>query len=191
MKKFGLYSVVLAALLVGGCTQKTVQVDTSSDVSTSGYSQGDVDSKLNAMDNVVLDFVEGLSDGGDWRNDRVFSTMIDGKLVQVTSLYFPFDKFHLTPDMVTRAKANSSSIMAVGRDVKITIEGNTDEWGTDEYNYALGLKRANTTKEALVADGVNATTIAMVSFGEGNPVCTDKTQECWKMNRRADYKVLP
>ena len=191
MKKFGLYSVVLAALLVGGCKQKTVQVDTSSDVSTSGYSQGDVDSKLNAMDNVVLDFVEGLSDGGDWRNDRVFSTMIDGKLVQVTSLYFPFDKFHLTPDMVTRAKANSSSIMAVGRDVKITIEGNTDEWGTDEYNYALGLKRANTTKEALVADGVNATTIAMVSFGEGNPVCTDKTQECWKMNRRADYKVLP
>ncbi|MCK9338219.1 MAG: OmpA family protein [Arcobacteraceae bacterium] len=191
MKKFGLYSVVLAALLVGGCTQKTVQVDTSSDVSTSGYSQGDVDSKLNAMDNVVLDFVEGLSDGGDWRNDRVFSTMIDGKLVQVTSLYFPFDKFHLTSDMVTRAKANSSAIMAVGRDVKITIEGNTDEWGTDEYNYALGLKRANTTKEALITDGVNASTISMVSFGEGNPVCTDKTQECWKMNRRADYKVLP
>lgn len=191
MKKFGLYSVVLAALLVGGCTQKTVQVDTSSDVSTSGYSQGDVDSKLNAMDNIVLDFVEGLSDGGDWRNDRVFSTMIDGKLVQVTSLYFPFDKFHLTPDMVTRAKANSSAIMAVGRDVKITIEGNTDEWGTDEYNYALGLKRANTTKEALITDGVNASTISMVSFGEGNPVCTDKTQECWKMNRRADYKVLP
>lgn len=191
MKKFGLYSVVLAALLVGGCTQKTVQVDTSSDVSTPAHTQGDVDSKLNAMDNVTLDFVEGLSDGGDWRNDRVFSTMIDGKLVQVTSLYFPFDKFHLTPDMVTRAKANSSAIMSVGRDVKITIEGNTDEWGTDEYNYALGLKRANTTKEALITDGVNASTISMVSFGEGNPVCTDKTQECWKMNRRADYKVLP
>ena len=189
MKKIGLYSVVLAALLVGGCTQKSVQVDSDS-VSTGAHSNG-LDSKLNAMDNVKLDFVEGLSDGGDWRNDRVFSTMIDGKLVQVTSLYFPFDKFHLTEDMVTRAKTNSQSILAVGRDVKITLECNTDEWGTDEYNYALGLKRANTAKQALVNDGVNAATIAMVSFGEGNPVCTEKSQKCWQMNRRVDYKVMP
>lgn len=189
MKNLGLYSVVLVALLVGGCSQKTVQVDGDS-VATPAY-QDNVHSKLDAIDNVPLGYVEGFSDGGDWRNPRVFSTMIDGKLVQMTSLYFPFDKFHLTPDMVTRAKANSQSVLAIGRDVKITVEGNTDEWGTDEYNYALGLRRANTAKEALVADGVNAATISMVSFGEGNPVCTEKTKECWQMNRRADYKVLP
>ncbi|QOG11755.1 OmpA family protein [Arcobacter sp. FWKO B] len=186
MRKLGLYSVVLAALLVGGCTQKSVQVD--SDASSQGYQET---SKLDAIDSLDMNFVSGFKDGGDWRNDRVFETMIDGKLVRLTSLYFPFDKFHLTPDMVTRAKDNSSSILAIGRDVKITLEGNTDEWGTDEYNYALGLKRANTAKVALVADGVNESTISMVSFGEGNPVCTEKTRECWKMNRRVDYKVLP
>ncbi|MCK9161910.1 MAG: OmpA family protein [Arcobacter butzleri] len=188
MKKIGLYSVVLAALLVGGCTQKSVQVEAES---TGTQTQDTLSTKLDAVDSVTLDFVEGFDDGGDWRNARVFSTMIDGKLVQLTSLYFPFDKYHLTEDMITRAKDNSQSILSVGRDVSITLEGNTDEWGTDEYNYALGLKRANTAKQALVADGVNAATITMVSLGEGSPVCTEKTKECWQMNRRVDYKVMP
>lgn len=57
MKKLGLYSIVLAALLVGGCTQKTVQVESDS-VNTTGY-QDDVNSKLDAIDSVALDYVEG------------------------------------------------------------------------------------------------------------------------------------
>jgi len=73
----------------------------------------------------------------------------------------------------------------------IKLEGNCDEWGTDEYNYALGLKRAKTAKDALVADGVDAQKIIMVSFGESNPICTQKNTTCWKMNRRVDYRLLP
>ena len=76
-------------------------------------------------------------------------------------------------------------------DLKIKLEGNCDEWGSDEYNYALGLKRAKATKDALVADGVDAKKIVMVSFGESNPVCTQRNTACWKMNRRVDYRLLP
>ena len=76
-------------------------------------------------------------------------------------------------------------------DVKVKLEGNSDEWGSDEYNYALGLKRAKAAKDALVADGIDASKIVLVSFGESNPICTQKNTACWKMNRRVDYRLLP
>ena len=54
-----------------------------------------------------------------------------------------------------------------------------------------GLKRANTVKTAIIAEGVDEKRITMVSYGESNPVCTDKTKECWAQNRRVDTKLLP
>ncbi len=73
--------------------------------------------------------------------------------------------------------------------VSIIVEGNCDEWGTDEYNQALGLKRAKAVKEALIAKGVNADRIAVKSYGETNPVCTEKTKACDAQNRRAEFKL--
>ena len=75
--------------------------------------------------------------------------------------------------------------------LKIKLEGNCDEWGTDEYNYALGLKRAKSAKDALIADGIDENKIMLISFGESNPLCNDKNSKCWKMNRRVDYRLLP
>ena len=87
------------------------------------------------------------------------------------------------------AKDNASKLNGLEGSVK--VEGNCDEWGTDEYNYALGLKRAKVVKDALIADGISESKISVVSFGESNPVCADKTKECWSKNRRAEYKPLP
>ena len=72
----------------------------------------------------------------------------------------------------------------------IKIEGNCDEWGTDEYNYALGLKRAKSVKEALRANGVHGKKMKLISYGESNPVCTEHNKECWAKNRRVEFKVL-
>jgi hypothetical protein len=60
---------------------------------------------------------------------------------------------------------------------------------TDEYNYALGLKRANSVKAGYVAKGVAEAGISTVSYGEGNPVCKESTEECWAKNRRVDTKL--
>ena len=71
----------------------------------------------------------------------------------------------------------------------IKVEGNCDEWGSDEYNYALGLKRANVVKDALVADGVNPNRLSVVSYGESNLVCSEKSKSCDAQNRRDEFKV--
>ena len=119
---------------------------------------------------------------------------INGKVVLLESVHFGFDKYKLSDEMRKIASANYIKIDEVAQSyegLKVKIEGNTDEWGSDEYNYALGLKRAKAAKDALIADGVNEKDIVMVSFGESNPVCTQKNTACWKMNRRADYRLLP
>ena len=98
------------------------------------------------------------------------------------NVYFDFDKYDLTSkanDTITRNAGVTKSITNNG----LTVEGHTDEWGSDEYNYALGLKRAEAVKTKLASEGV--TDVSTVSYGESNPVCTEKTKECWAENRRA------
>ena len=119
---------------------------------------------------------------------------VDGKVVLLESVHFGFDKYKLSDEMREVTTSNYVKIDETQQsysDLKIKLEGNCDEWGSDEYNYALGLKRAKATKDALVADGVDANKIVMVSFGESNPVCTQRNTACWKMNRRVDYRLLP
>jgi peptidoglycan-associated lipoprotein len=63
--------------------------------------------------------------------------------------------------------------------------------GTDEYNYALALKRAKSVKESLATYGVDSSRIMIVSFGESNPACKESNKACWDKNRRAEFKLLP
>ncbi|MEA3498781.1 MAG: OmpA family protein, partial [Campylobacterota bacterium] len=128
------------------------------------------------------------------RDRNSVNSEINGQTVTLDSIHFAFDKYNISTDMRDVATTNATTIDNVTKSydsLKIKLEGNCDEWGTDEYNYALGLKRAKATKDALVADGVDSDRIMLVSFGESNPVCTDKNVDCWKMNRRVDYRLLP
>ena len=94
-------------------------------------------------------------------------------------------------DMQNHVSADAAIAKNDAASFNIKLEGNCDEWGSDEYNFALGLKRANAVKKALVAEGVDAAKISMFSYGESNPTCKDKTQACWSKNRRVDFTLLP
>lgn len=78
--------------------------------------------------------------------------------------------------------------------VDVRIEGNCDQRGTQEYNLALGNRRAEAVVRLLRADGVAASRTQIVSFGKDNLLCYANTPQCWKRNRRADFvyhAVLP
>ena len=111
---------------------------------------------------------------------------------QVQSIYFDYDKFLIRSDMRETLEKNGEILSNdTNKNFRVKLEGNCDEWGSDEYNYALGLKRAKTSKDALIAQGITEDRITIISFGEANPECSEKTQECWSKNRRVDFKVLP
>lgn len=111
------------------------------------------------------------------------------KNIQSTSVYFDFDKYDIRDDMKGVVENVSMLIKEQKSQAAIKVEGNCDEWGTDEYNYALGLKRAKSVKDTLVGYGVNGDTLKLISYGESNPVCNEKTKECWQKNRRVEFKI--
>ena len=67
------------------------------------------------------------------------------------------------------------------------IEGHCDERGTNEYNLALGERRAKSTMNYLVSQGVQASRITIISYGKERPVCTEHTEDCWARNRRSHF----
>jgi len=75
---------------------------------------------------------------------------------------------------------------------EIVIEGNADQRGTDEYNYALGIKRAHYIKEQILFNtSVLNNNIKIISYGESNPVCTQDTNDCFSRNRRVEISFIP
>jgi peptidoglycan-associated lipoprotein len=74
--------------------------------------------------------------------------------------------------------------------LRVEIQGHSDERGTNNYNIALGERRANSTKKYLVAQGVDSNRVNIISYGEEKPFCTISSNEnCWFLNRRAHFRV--
>jgi peptidoglycan-associated lipoprotein len=73
----------------------------------------------------------------------------------------------------------------------VLIEGHCDERGTNEHNLALGERRAHSTMQYLVARGVQAARISVVSYGEERPTCAEHTEQCWSANRRVQFLIKP
>jgi len=106
-------------------------------------------------------------------------------------IYFDFDKYNIRPDQWPKVEKLAKLIKENNKNYTIRIEGNCDEWGTEEYNYALGLKRANSVKNALIKLGVDPKKLTIISYGELNPVCTAHARWCWRLNRRDNFTYLP
>ena len=108
----------------------------------------------------------------------------------VQTVYFDFDQSDLRPDQVARLQANAAWLKQNPK-VTFTIEGHTDERGSQEYNLGLGDRRANSVKEFLVNAGIDASRMTSISYGEERPVCREDNEECHKLNRRAAFTMKP
>lgn len=101
------------------------------------------------------------------------------------TIYFDFDKYNIRNDMKPYIKADAEYIKQQNINA-VVLQGNTDEFGTDEYNFALGQKRAISVRDALVLQGLPKEMFSTVSFGASKPVCKEKSPECHAQNRRTD-----
>ena len=104
------------------------------------------------------------------------------------TIYFDFDRSDLRADAREGLQANAGYLKS-NSSVQVTIEGNCDERGSNEYNLALGKRRAEAAYKYLVDLGVESSRMTTVSYGEEKPAVEGHNELAWAKNRRDDFKV--
>ena len=176
MKKSLLATIVLSALLAA-CSSTPTTTATPAKDATAGKATG--------------------STSGDVKNDKITTATPDTKkeanpwavltdsnnILSQRSVYFDYDKYEIKFMPLVEAHAN---FVKANAKAKVRVQGNTDERGSREYNLALGQKRAEAVRKALVLLGAREDQLEAVSLGEEKPACTESSEECWGRNRRGD-----
>ena len=106
----------------------------------------------------------------------------------LADVHFDFDKALIRSGDAKILDASAGWLKA-NREQLLLIEGHCDERGTNEYNLALGERRAKAAMSYLVSRGVEASRITLISYGKERPLCTEKAERCWAQNRRDHFLV--
>ncbi len=169
MKVLNKLSILAAmALLISAC-QSTSTVDGSA--STAGQME---DASSIAASSVAVDRGGASDTGSD----------MPANLERV--VYFDFDQSALKPESRTLLLQHAAQLRTNNR--RVVLEGHTDERGTREYNIALGERRANSVRDFLVLQGINANRIETVSYGEERPAVLGSNESAWSRNRRVELR---
>ena len=182
--KFNLFAVlvVLLSFTITACPQKTVQVDPADTVKVEEPAAAD-------------DQMANQAKGPDEPLDaQPIAEEVEEPLEGRTSkgllpVYFDFDQSSLRADQVERIEKNADFIKE-NPGIKVRIEGNCDERGSNEYNMALGERRAIGSKKYLLNLGVSAVSLETISYGEEQPLNFGHSELSWSQNRRDDFVIV-
>lgn len=117
------------------------------------------------------------------------ATIAAARSTLLAPIYFAYDQAWLSDDSRRLLDAKQSTLRAL-HDFQLKISGHADERGSDEYNLALGQRRAVVAKQYLVDHGIDASRLLVMSYGEERPACTDLGEFCWSKNRRAEFEII-
>jgi peptidoglycan-associated lipoprotein len=123
------------------------------------------------------------------RNAEARRAAIEAARVALTAtIYFDYDRSDITDE--SRAKLDAKvPVLTQNANVRIRIAGHTDSRGSDEYNLALGQRRAAAAKRYLTDRGIDGGRIEIVSFGEERGTCAEESESCWSRNRRDEFEI--
>ena len=190
MKTRLLVATLSCGLLLVGCAQKkavkpkkldtSVKIDKNRDNGSGRGGIENIDNRYN------VDKYVGSDTGYKYNRDY------DASSSNLKNIYFAVDKYAITPDKLPTIAYDAKILKKyIENGAKVRVEGNCDATGTDEYNYALGLRRAKAVKEALINKGIKPSAMTIVSYGESAPACTrDNSPECYAKNRRVEFRIL-
>jgi len=146
------------------------------------YSNNGTNGYGNGINGGYADGSKGYGNGNSNGGNNGYGNGAGG----VQNVYFDVDQYAITSKKLSIISNNANLL----RGENIKIEGHCDATGSDEYNYALGLRRAKAAKDAMVSNRINADNISLMSMGESSPACTsDSSAECYAQNRRVEFKV--
>jgi peptidoglycan-associated lipoprotein len=176
-------TLLLAAtvLLAAGCAKKPAATTTAIPETTVSEDMGQDMMQTEGMDEMALDestIEEGTAGYG----------VATAAVSALQSISFEFDQYTLSAEAQDVLVSNAAYIQA-NPGLKIRIEGYCDERGSDEYNLALGQRRALAAKNFLVSLGIDPLLLSVISYGEELPLDPTDSEEAYALNRRAEFKA--
>jgi peptidoglycan-associated lipoprotein len=192
MKRYGILlavcmALVLALTLTSGCS--TPKKATKEDVTKSGTKPGLSEEELarqraeqDARDRALRE--QAIRD--QEARDRAAADAARLKDKDLSRIYFEFDRVELSNDAREILGRVAGQLKASPKKT-LTIEGNCDDRGTNEYNLALGQHRADSAARYLQTLGIDRKRIKTISYGEERPLCSEATEACWLKNRNATF----
>jgi peptidoglycan-associated lipoprotein len=120
-------------------------------------------------------------DRSSWTQDR--------EMFKANMVHFAFDSSTVRSEDQSKVVAVADYLKA-NKSVAVLVEGHCDERGTEEYNRALGDRRAIAIREQLVTLGVDATQVDTITFGEDRPLVQGSGEDAWRQNRRGEFVLL-
>lgn len=190
-------------LFSGGCSKKPVIPPSPSSGGASGTAGKDINypaaqsggySESNLSSEGTLDDTSGVEhlgsmaiDGTQGEQTAAYKQEHGRSTIGLSPIYFDFDQAAVRPDMADRMIQNSDFLKQSSN--AVVIEGNCDDRGTQEYNLALGERRAINVRDYLVNLGIDSARIRTVSYGEERPLFVEQDEFSWSQNRRADFII--
>jgi len=121
------------------------------------------------------------------REPGIAGEVFESRLLK--DIHFDFDRYDIRPEDTQILKENAA-LLSKYPQVKVQVEGHCDERGTNEYNLALGERRASAAKKYLLSLGISTDRISSISYGEEKPLDTGHDEEAWSKNRRGHFVIL-
>lgn len=118
------------------------------------------------------------------------ATALDAVETTLERIFFEFDSFVLSQASRDILSRNAEYLLKKQPNSRVLLEGHCDERGSDEYNLALGEKRARATRDYLVTLGVNANRLSVISYGEEKPLEQGQNDDAWAKNRRVEFLIV-
>ncbi len=174
---------VAVLIMLAGCSQKaTTKPDTQENLASKQVQKPDADGqkKTEKMPAMPVESIDSPNDAS--ANATVKDNMF-------ADILFDFNRYDIK-DAYKATLRKVADYMLKEPETRVSIEGHCDERGTNEYNLALGERRAKAVKEYLSSMAVASKKIDTISYGEERPLCKESIEECWAKNRRAHLVIL-
>jgi peptidoglycan-associated lipoprotein len=158
-------AIAVLAMAAFGCTTTSEEEDTTA-----------TDSEFQQADQEEVEVVV----------EEVEDVVVAEVVLDLQTIYFDFDKSNIRSDARPVLRANGDQLRRASK--RIRIEGHTDERGSEEYNLALGERRAISVKQYLENLGVDASVMRTLSYGEAKPAVAGHSEDAWRYNRRVEFQ---
>ena len=181
MKRYWVFLLVFVVAVAFGCKQRVITQPEAQPAQQKESKE--------AMESKTPEKVTEAEMGSNVESVGSKEMEIKGQEGKWADVLFDFDKYNVKDNYKDELKS-IAQWMTEHPSAKLSIEGNTDERGTNEYNLALGDRRAKAVDDYLVSLGVPSSRMETLSYGEEKPLCTEHNEACWSKNRRAHFVIL-